>query len=206
MATEFKLPDAMPTRWLDDIKSSVKEGRKGLIIGTILGSSLITGLVTTALGLFVQVMVEGTKTSLELRAEDAKETVRKYNVLRDNLNDLKYDLATSTVAFGQAKDAPRDKKRREHADKLVDSLVDQVATIDENVAKLDDALTSVAITNSVDPLVEKLQSLQAAHDYKSLDSLCKTSDTEVSVILSLIAYKKEALSQSFRKSWRDVFK
>ena len=99
MATEFKLPDAMPTRWLDDIKSSVKEGRKGLIIGTILGSSLITGLVTTALGLFVQVMVEGTKTSLELRAEDAKETVRKYNVLRDNLNDLKYDLATSTVAF-----------------------------------------------------------------------------------------------------------
>lgn len=192
---EPKLPDAIPSRWLDDIRNAVKESRKKLIITTVLSSSLLTGVIAT----LTSYSLENKKTALQLEMEDAKDTLHQYNVLRDDVSDLKYQLVLSASVFQMTADPSVNEAMIQNAGTQVRSLMDRAAAIEKSVAKIDDQETFRLVDDTLRPLIRELDdtptSLKDQAKQKKLAQLCSSTGNEgVKKILDQIKQKKRELS------------
>ncbi len=195
---EIKLPDAIPTRWLNELKASARESRRILIITTILSSSLLTGFITTVATYYL----EGRKTMLQLEMEDAKDTVHQYNLLRTDVNEFKYALNTAVLVFKQAAEPTANDAIAQNAGGQIASLIEDAAAMKTSVAKLNDQETADLIEAPLKPLTPalviaktKLKDKKALGD---LAELCrKSGDEGVKKILAQIDKRKRELSARF---------
>lgn len=195
---EIRLPEALPTRWLDDIKRAISESRKALIISTILGSSLLTGLLTT----LANYSLEGRKTILQLEMEDGKDSLHQFNDLRNAIYDFKYALNLSASVFKTASGQPSNAALTSIVNVQIESLEDRAAVLKKSVAKVDDQDTYNLIEKALTPLTPALSEVKfGPPDQKKLQNLTvlceKTRDEDVKNILEHIKRRKQEIISSF---------
>lgn len=90
------LPEEMPEGWVKAIKAAVKESKSKLIITTVLGSSLLTSLVTTTLNYYVMNPAE---VSRQLRKEQAAAKIKSYETLRGVVERFHKEADTAAATF-----------------------------------------------------------------------------------------------------------
>jgi len=96
--SQIKLPPELPARWLDQIKNAVKEGRGKVILMTILGSSVISALVSIG----GDYLLETRKAKLEVAKKEHAEKVDAYANLGKQVEEFHSDLDSAVMTFEYA--------------------------------------------------------------------------------------------------------
>ena len=97
-ASELSLPATLPQSWLEQIKTAVKEGRGKVILMTILGSSVISALVSFG----GDYLLETRKAKLEVAKKAHAEKVDAYANLGKQVEEFYSDLDSAVMTFEYA--------------------------------------------------------------------------------------------------------
>lgn len=150
------LPAKLPDAWLKDIKDSVRESKKRLIITTILGSSLLSGL----LGVVGNYFLEGHKLDLQFKKLRVERKLESYSQLAKDIQALEAKIIVARVSSLNAADG---KIKIELALDQINQLANHVAIVqdrvkDQNLSDPDGPRARVE--KWLDPVAEKILAVQ----------------------------------------------
>jgi|GEM_PF-5571295 len=197
LAYEVRLPEKLPEGWLSDLKNAIKESRKKLILTTILSSSLLTGIISTVAGYYL----ETKKAALELRKHDAAQKIELYDTLNNDINDFKYTIDATDILLGIAKEQ-REESLSAQVSMQVKAVLDQMRVVEKTATKVNDRDLHELFRSAVTPLTPELNKATQDSNYlhnagaiNGLIGICESiSNKKLPEINGLIEKKKQILT------------
>lgn len=188
------LPSKLPPDWLTQIKEAVKGGKTRLVIGTILGSSVISALVTSGLDYWLLEPRRLQLTSQQRLKDDQidahKRLAEQLNVFNKALDDA---VLTSKIALQQ----PQEKELVSYARQNLFSLSQPMRAVElANNQKIDKEI-STKLKETVDRVGKALEKAKKTPNAfrEVIDQYDKTIKTELENHLTSIEQRTAQIAK-----------
>ena len=186
------LPGQLPPEWLTQIKEAVKGSRLALILTTILGSSVISGILTAGLDYWI-LEPRRLQLSSQQRLQDAR--IDAHTKLAEQLHGFNQALNNSVLTCKIALEQAHDKELANYARQNLSQLSDRMISLGSAINQKIDADISNELKVALDRVGKALEKAQQSPKaFATLIDLYEQSiKTELETLLTKVEQKSKEI-------------